>query len=44
MEIGMLGLRFSVARIVLVALAAVPIGYLLEWVMGIGADETRRSA
>ena len=36
MEIGMLGLRFSVARIVLVALAAIPIGYLLEWVMGIG--------
>lgn len=36
MEIGMLGLRFSIARIVLVALAAVPIGYLLEWVMGIG--------
>lgn len=35
MEIGMLGLRFSVARIVLVALAAIPIGYLLEWVMGI---------
>ncbi|MDO8880561.1 MAG: hypothetical protein Q7W44_07165 [Coriobacteriia bacterium] len=35
MEIGMLGLRFSVARIALVALAAIPIGYLLEWVMGI---------
>lgn len=44
MEIGMLGLRFSVARIVLVALAAVPIGYLLEWIMGIGADETQGSA
>ncbi len=36
MEIGMLGLRFSVARIVLVALAAIPIGYLLEWVMSFG--------
>ncbi len=35
MEIGMLGLRFSAARIALVALAAIPIGYLLEWVMGI---------
>lgn len=44
MEIGMLGLRFSVSRIVLVTLAAVPIGYLLEWVMGLGADETRGSA
>jgi uncharacterized membrane protein YraQ (UPF0718 family) len=30
MEIGMLGLRFSVARIVFVALAAIPIGLLLE--------------
>lgn len=33
MEIGMLGLEFSLARVTLVALAAVPIGYLLEWVM-----------
>jgi uncharacterized membrane protein YraQ (UPF0718 family) len=36
MEIGMLGWRFSVSRIVLVAVAAIPIGYLLEWVMDIG--------
>lgn len=36
MEIGMLGWRFSVSRIVLVALAAIPIGYLLEWVMEFG--------
>lgn len=33
MEIGMLGLRFSAARIVFVALAAIPIGLLLEWIM-----------
>lgn len=43
MEIGMLGLRFSVARIVLVALAAIPIGYLLEWIMGIGRDDSPSS-
>lgn len=39
MEIGMLGWRFSVARIVFVALAAVPIGYMLEWIMDIGRHE-----
>lgn len=33
MEISMLGWRFSVARVVLVALAAAPIGLLLEWLM-----------
>lgn len=33
MEIGMLGWRFSASRIVLVALAAIPIGYLLEWIV-----------
>jgi uncharacterized membrane protein YraQ (UPF0718 family) len=38
LEIGLLGWRFSVARVVFVALAALPIGYLLEWIMdGIGA-------
>lgn len=42
MEIGMLGLRFSVARIVLVALAAIPIGYLLEWIMGVGLGDSPR--
>lgn len=42
MEIGMLGLRFSVARIVLVALAAIPIGYLLEWIMGTGLGDSPR--
>lgn len=37
LEIGLLGWRFSVARVVFVALAALPIGYLLEWIMdGIG--------
>lgn len=36
LEIGMLGVRFSVTRIVLVALAAIPIGYLLEWITGFG--------
>ncbi|MHB9003481.1 MAG: permease, partial [Coriobacteriia bacterium] len=39
MEIGMLGWRFSVARIVFVALAAVPLGYLLEWIMDVGRNE-----
>ncbi len=36
MEIGMLGWRFSVARIVFVAAAAIPIGLLLEWMMEFG--------
>lgn len=36
MEVGMLGWRFSLARIVFVALAAIPIGLLLEWVMELG--------
>lgn len=41
MEISMLGWRFSVARVVLVALAAIPIGLLLEWLieLGTGHDE-----
>lgn len=39
MEIGMLGLKFSVARVALVALAAIPIGYLLEWIMEAGAGQ-----
>lgn len=34
MEMSMLGVRFSVMRIILVAVAAVPIGLLLEWIMG----------
>lgn len=37
MEIGMLGWRFSLARIALVVLAAIPIGYLMEWIMERGA-------
>lgn len=41
MEIGMLGLKFSVARVVLVAVAAVPIGLLLEWVMTRGSSATQ---
>lgn len=36
MEMGMLGVRFSVLRIVFVALAAIPIGLLLEWIMELG--------
>ncbi len=36
MEMGMLGIRFSLARIVLVVLSAVPIGLLLEFIMGLG--------
>jgi uncharacterized membrane protein YraQ (UPF0718 family) len=36
MEMSMLGVRFSVLRMVFVALAAVPIGLLLEWVMELG--------
>lgn len=42
MEIAMLGWRFSMSRTVLVALAAIPIGYLLEWVMEIGARRSER--
>jgi len=42
MEIGMLGWRFSVSRIVFVALAAIPIGFLLEWVMELTARESVR--
>jgi uncharacterized membrane protein YraQ (UPF0718 family) len=34
MEMSMLGVTFSVTRIVLVALAAIPIGLLMEWIMG----------
>jgi uncharacterized membrane protein YraQ (UPF0718 family) len=41
MEIGMLGIRFSLARILLVVVAAIPIGLLLEAVMNAG---DRRSA
>lgn len=33
MEVGMLGVKFSVARIVFVAVAAIPIGLLLEWIL-----------
>lgn len=33
MEVGMLGLRFSLSRIVLVTMAAIPIGLALEWIM-----------
>jgi uncharacterized membrane protein YraQ (UPF0718 family) len=36
MEIGMLGLKFSLLRITLVAVAAVPIGLLLEWILELG--------
>lgn len=36
MEMGMLGVRFSVLRILLVMLAAIPIGLLLEWIMELG--------
>ncbi|MHB8926013.1 MAG: hypothetical protein ACYC5I_12075 [Coriobacteriia bacterium] len=36
MEMGMLGVKFSVLRIVFVALAAIPIGLLLEWIMELG--------
>lgn len=36
MEMSMLGVKFSVMRIVLVAVAAIPIGLLLEWIMGKG--------
>ena len=35
MEIGMLGWGFSIARVALVAIAAIPMGLLLEWVMEI---------
>ena len=38
MEIGMLGVKFSAARVVLVAVAAIPIGFLLEWVMSRGSS------
>jgi len=34
LEIGMLGLRFSLSRSLLVALSAIPLGLLLEAVMG----------
>lgn len=34
MEMSMLGVKFSVMRIALVAVAAIPIGLLLEWIMG----------
>lgn len=40
MEIGMLGWRFSLARVALVAIAAVPLGYLLEWLMERGARKS----
>lgn len=36
MEMSMLGVRFSILRIVLVAIAAIPIGLLLERIMGDG--------
>lgn len=36
MEVGMLGWRFSLARILFVALAAIPIGLILEWIMELG--------
>lgn len=40
MEIGMLGWRFSLLRIGLVILSAVPIGYLLEWIVERGAHKS----
>ncbi len=39
MEMGMLGVRFSLARIVLVIAAAIPIGLLLEFIMNLGRRE-----
>lgn len=36
MEVGMLGWRFSLSRIAFVAIAAIPIGLLLEWIMELG--------
>lgn len=42
MEISMLGWRFSIARMVFVALAAIPIGMVLEWLMELGVHDAGR--
>jgi uncharacterized membrane protein YraQ (UPF0718 family) len=39
LEIGFLGIRFSLARTILVAISAIPLGLLLEYVMRLGAGE-----
>jgi uncharacterized membrane protein YraQ (UPF0718 family) len=39
LEIGMLGLPFSLARVALVILAAVPVGFLLEWLMEVRSGD-----
>jgi uncharacterized membrane protein YraQ (UPF0718 family) len=39
LEIGFLGVRFSLARTAMVAIAAVPLGLLLEYVMRVRARE-----
>ncbi len=44
MEMAMLGIRFSLARIVLVIVAAIPIGLLLEFIMDFGKPGLTRSA
>lgn len=44
MEMSMLGVRFSVLRMVFVALAAVPIGLLLEWIMELGHEHEEMPA
>lgn len=41
MEISMLGWRFSVARTVLVIAFALPVGFLLEWLLDRGAAAGR---
>lgn len=39
MEASILGWKFSVTRVVLVAIAAPVLGYTLEWIMSLGKDE-----
>ncbi|MBE0417126.1 MAG: hypothetical protein IBX63_05130 [Coriobacteriia bacterium] len=42
LEIGFLGLRFSLSRSILVAVSAIPLGLLLEYVMRIRTGEASR--
>jgi uncharacterized membrane protein YraQ (UPF0718 family) len=44
LEIGFLGVRFSLARSVLVILTAIPLGLLLEYLMKLGSDSSQDQA
>lgn len=44
LEVAMLGWKFSVARITLVLLAAIPFGFAMEWIMTRGEDASREGS